>query len=460
MRRITLRGVLFVLGWALVNASLWNVYFGSSTGRQITPAASPAGFSSRNYVDSDDSSHPYTSFVPYQRTNDVRLPVILYLNGFGENGDDGLMQIFENFGQPVWEMKRRFPFAVVAAQCPIDETWEPDRPPIQRALRILDLFMHEVDADPDRVFLMGVSSGGGSVWSVAQRFPERFAGIIPLSSGRPLEGTVESAKAIVATGIPVWAGFNRHDRSEFADFNRTMKLELLNAGGSPHYFEFGAVGHDCWNRAMRSPALYAWMLMQRRSLPTSGKYRLADLSQFEQDFETINGDAWALQTAGILKSPATDDTDAVVLSRREVTDFELHAECRSDLESDFGFTFDLLDKESDATSRWSVLFCGPSAGGAALSIEDPSEWIADIDVLAQRALVPDDWNDIRLRIEGSHLEVEVNGWNALDIKDERLASRTKRFGLIQGKGSTKSSEWRLIRTRDPEKIPSDVADGE
>lgn len=70
-------------------------------------------------------------------------------------------------------------------------------------------------------------------------------------------------------------------------------------------------------------------------------------------------------------------------------------------------------RKSDATSRWSVLFCGPSAGGAAVSIEDPSEWIADIDVLAQRAPVPDDWNDVRLHLEGGHLKVEVYGWSIL-----------------------------------------------
>lgn len=458
MKRITLRTRLVILGWLLINIGLWKVYSGSSSNKHTTSVSNSDGFSARTYVDADGSSHSYIAFVPHQPNNDQGLPVILYLNGFGENGDDGLMQIFENFGQPIWEMKRRFPFVVVAPQCPIGETWHPDRPPLQRALRILDLVMREVNADPDRVFLMGVSSGGSSVWSVAKKFPARFAGLIPLSSGRPSVGTVESAQAIVATGTPVWAGFNRHDRPEFADFNRTMKLELLTAGGSPHFFEFEAVGHDCWNRVMRSPALYSWMVTQRRSLPTSRKYRLADLTQFEQEFETINGEAWLLQPAGILMSPATDDTNALVLSRKGVTDFELHAECRADLKSNFGFAFELLDEESNSTSWWSVLFCGPSAGGAAVAIEDPSEWIADIDVLAQRALVPDDWNDIRLHIEGSHLKVEVNGWAALDVKDERLANRTKRFGFIQSKGSTKSAEWRLIRTLDLGTIPSEIGE--
>lgn len=58
----------------------------------------------------------YLVFVPhdYKPASDRRWPTLIYLNGAGQNGDDGFAQISRNFGRPIWEMQRGFPFFVIA----------------------------------------------------------------------------------------------------------------------------------------------------------------------------------------------------------------------------------------------------------------------------------------------------------------------------------------------------------
>jgi len=52
-------------------------------------------------------------------------------------------------------------------------------------LYVADLVAKEYNADPSRIYLMGNSSGGGAVWNVAAKYPERWTAISP--SAAPLQ---------------------------------------------------------------------------------------------------------------------------------------------------------------------------------------------------------------------------------------------------------------------------------
>jgi poly(3-hydroxybutyrate) depolymerase len=55
----------------------------------------------------------------------------------------------------------------------------------QDVLFVTDLVAKEYNADPQRTYLMGNSSGGGAVWAYAAEFPRRWTAIAP--SAAPLE---------------------------------------------------------------------------------------------------------------------------------------------------------------------------------------------------------------------------------------------------------------------------------
>ncbi len=55
----------------------------------------------------------------------------------------------------------------------------------QDVLFVTDLVAKEYNADPQRIYLMGNSSGGSAVWAYAAKFPRRWTAIAP--SAAPLE---------------------------------------------------------------------------------------------------------------------------------------------------------------------------------------------------------------------------------------------------------------------------------
>lgn len=55
----------------------------------------------------------------------------------------------------------------------------------QDVLFVRDLMLQEYNADPDRVYLMGNSSGGSAVWNIAAKYPQLWTAISP--SAAPLE---------------------------------------------------------------------------------------------------------------------------------------------------------------------------------------------------------------------------------------------------------------------------------
>lgn len=56
------------------------------------------GWSARVHQDADGGEHRYMLSVPHSYQSAQKLPVLLYLNGRGENGDDGFNQVKKQIG--------------------------------------------------------------------------------------------------------------------------------------------------------------------------------------------------------------------------------------------------------------------------------------------------------------------------------------------------------------------------
>jgi predicted peptidase len=112
--------------------------------------------------------------------------------------------------------------------------------------------------DPKRLYLTGVSMGGYGTWSLAAKYPERWAAIVPVCGG----GDPGSAEAI--KHIPCWCFHGGADRTVPPDTSRTMIAALKEAGASPRCDEYPGVGHDSWDKAYATSDLYEWLLRQRQ----------------------------------------------------------------------------------------------------------------------------------------------------------------------------------------------------
>src|SRR5262245_24701160 len=77
------------------------------------------GFVHRVYKDADGESK-YVLFVPYAYTSDKEFPLILFLHGAGQRGDDGEGPARGGMANGIRKYKggeKEFPFFVVFPQC-------------------------------------------------------------------------------------------------------------------------------------------------------------------------------------------------------------------------------------------------------------------------------------------------------------------------------------------------------
>lgn len=203
----------------------------------------------------------------------VRHPVVLFLHGAGERGDDNEAQL--KF-LPQWMSeagnRRRHPCFLIAPQCRKDHAWAEidwklkrplplaERPTadLAAAVAALDAVLATEPADPARVFLTGISMGGYGTWDLACRSPERFAAALPICGG----GDAAVAGRLVA--LPLWCFHGSDDPLVPAELSRSMIEAVVAAGGTPIYSELPGVGHDSWTPAYRNPAVLDWLFAQRR----------------------------------------------------------------------------------------------------------------------------------------------------------------------------------------------------
>ena len=200
----------------------------------------------------------YLLFLPreYQAREQrgEKWPLILFLHGMGERGDD--LELVKIHGiAKIVETQPDFPFIALSPQCPDGNMWWHHNLTLKG---LLDEVMADYAVDPQRVYLTGLSMGGYGTWSLATSYPELFAAIAPICGG----GMSEWMFALKE--VPVWAFHGAED--PLVPLERGQRLvDALGAwGGDVRLTVYPGVGHDSWTQTYENPELYEWFLQHRR----------------------------------------------------------------------------------------------------------------------------------------------------------------------------------------------------
>jgi predicted peptidase len=153
------------------------------------------GFLNRTVMEAGEE-YRYQVYVPADWNDHKKWPVILFLHGAGERGDDGLLQSDVGLGHAIRKNAAAFPFIVVMPQCRKGKVWtQPDME--AQALGALDRSIKEFHGDRERVYLTGLSMGGFGTWDLAAKYPGRFAAYVVICGGiSPLPQLPEIAVAL------------------------------------------------------------------------------------------------------------------------------------------------------------------------------------------------------------------------------------------------------------------------
>ena len=149
----------------------------------------------------------------------------------------------------------------------VTEQWGVDGPPggwqlcERDLLGMVDRTLIEVRADPERVYLTGLSYGGYGTWHMATAHPDRWAAIAPMCGG----ANPALAPRLAHRQMPIWIVQGGRDHRVKPRWIYTMANALEQAGHrSVRLTVHEDLGHDCWTRTYAGEDLYAWFLAHRR----------------------------------------------------------------------------------------------------------------------------------------------------------------------------------------------------
>jgi predicted peptidase len=237
----------------------------------VTAADNRDRFEARTFADGEFKL-PHRLLKPKAYDAKQKYPLVIFLHGAGERGDDNQKQLVHGMNDFASdEVMAKYPAFVIAPQCPDGKKWsEVDwsaksstlpaeiSPALAATLKAADALQKEFSIDPKRIYITGLSMGGYGVWDALARRPELFAAASPICSGG------DPAYAAKMKDVPIWAFHGDDDKAVPVGRSREMIDALKAAGGRPKYTEYPGVGHNSWAQNYSDPALYDWLFAQRK----------------------------------------------------------------------------------------------------------------------------------------------------------------------------------------------------
>lgn len=202
---------------------------------------------------------PYRFHKPETMEEGKKYPLVLFMHGAGERGDDNEMQLrwgaLDALTDPESPLHDSY---IIAPQCPLEKQWVatpwregaykiaevPETPYLAAAVELVENAIREYGIDTDLIAVMGISMGGFGSWDALSRHPDIFkGGFICCGSGAP-----DAAGVLVDK--PIFTYHGDVDDEVPVSGTRDIVAAIKAAGGTDvTYREYEGMNHWTWQRA-------------------------------------------------------------------------------------------------------------------------------------------------------------------------------------------------------------------
>jgi predicted peptidase len=200
----------------------------------------------------------YYLYFPEEYTMDSqeKFPLLLFLHGGGESGDS-LVTVKRNGPPKLIAQGKKFPFLILAPQNPYENKWWNTR----AVKQLLDSIVTNNNVDAKRIYLTGLSRGGGAAWEMAVQYPDSFAAMAVVCGMAPLPYA-----SWINKEMPIWVFHGEDDKSIPVSESDAMVARLKEMGYDVKFTRYPGVGHDSWIQAYETEELYDWFATQGKGL--------------------------------------------------------------------------------------------------------------------------------------------------------------------------------------------------
>jgi predicted peptidase len=221
----------------------------------------------------NDNCAGYYKAVPtFYDSSTKKYPLILFIHGIGELGTD--LTKMTRAGLPRLINKKAFPadfevngehysFIVFSPQF---KKW----PTNSDVKGVMEYAVKKFRVDTSRIYVTGLSMGGGVTWEFDSEFVGLVAAIAPICGGSWPD--TKRAEKLASFDLPVWAFHNADDDVVPVSYtiDYVNKINSFDPTVKAKYTVWPSGGHDAWTKAY-DPAtreggknMYEWMLQFKR----------------------------------------------------------------------------------------------------------------------------------------------------------------------------------------------------
>lgn len=190
----------------------------------------------------------------YESNSNKEFPLLLFLHGGGESGDS--LQTLKKNGPPKLIVEgKQFPFLILAPQNPHKRKWWN----VRAVNQLLDSIVGNNRVDRNRIYLTGLSRGGGAAWEMAVQYPKKFAAMAVVCGMTPVPYA-----SWIDRKMPIWVFHGEEDKSIPISESENMVNALKKMGYDIRFTRYPGVGHNSWIQAYSTEELYDWFMEQNR----------------------------------------------------------------------------------------------------------------------------------------------------------------------------------------------------
>lgn len=225
------------------------------------------------FVKSGDTL-PYRVLLPENYDASKKYPLIYFLHGAGERGNDNEKQLIH--GSKLFlkdEVRKNFAAIVVFPQCPENSFWsnvefgrdsagkrvfnfKEDGAPTKSmvlAQELLKDLMRKYPINKKQVYVGGLSMGGMGTFEIVRRNPKVFAAAIPICGGGAA-GTADKLKK-----VNWWVFHGAKDDVVPQSCSDVMVDALKKVNAPVKYTVYPEANHNSWDAAFAEPELLKWL---------------------------------------------------------------------------------------------------------------------------------------------------------------------------------------------------------
>ena len=181
-----------------------------------------------------------------------KYPLVLFLHGAGERGDD--IEMIKKHGIPKRiEDGMNFPFITVSPQCE-EGVWWSHVKNLESLKKLMENLILDLHIDKKKIYGTGLSMGGYGILELASMVPTLFTAIVPICGGM-ITNKLRSLEK-----VPIWMFHGEKDDVIPIESSLFIYEYLKEKNKNIYLTTYPNVMHDSWTMTYENQEVYDWLL--------------------------------------------------------------------------------------------------------------------------------------------------------------------------------------------------------